>query len=170
MVAWSGQTLYVAYSFPWIELTLPSKETILGGRFAMHHFHFHSHRAYLWLLKHDVSYAGWAWNPCWWRWGRGGWTSGTACSKLEMDPRCEGDHMVVMMIVDDEGEAGEELNRLGHNWIHRLNMTVVMTRMTGYWQVIVQVVTVSDANQGLVAAWRNAWHPKVKLEQKLFGV
>ena len=40
--------------------------------------------------------------------------------------------MVVMMIVDDEGEAGEELNRLGHNWIHRLNMTVVMTRMTGY--------------------------------------
>ena len=100
MVACSGQTLYVDYSFPWIELTLPSKETTLGGRFAMHHFHFHSHQAYLWISKDgaiqvelEIRVDG------------GGGEPGEAVVQLAQNWNWT--HGVkVAMINDDEGEAG----------------------------------------------------------------
>ena len=153
----TGQTLYAACSTPWIELTLPSRETTLDGRFTANHFHFHVHKTYLWLLKDGAL-------------------------QVHLEIRIDG----------GGGEAGEQVIQLAHkwNWTHGVKVVIMILdrcrfmdciydsgevclssryryEQTKYWPFIAQAVIVSDTNQGLVAAWRNAWWPKVTRTQVL---
>ena len=77
------------------------------------------------------------------------------------------------------GEEGEEVKQLAHHWNWTQGAKVITMeyadcdgeRVAGEQVthlvvdgVFAQEVIVSDANQGLAAAWRNAWRPKVTSE------